>query len=270
MHPAKVAIFGCGWLGEPLALTLQQQGWPVSVCRRDWVQVDRLKHLGLAAYAINATAEGVAGDVTAWCHQADIVIVMLPPRSKSQEPELYEQQINQLILALQRQQITKVMFISTTGVYAQGNHLLTEQSPLKQGSALVNAERAMQAAFSCITLRFSGLVNKNRTPARFLAGKHLDAGLTPTNLIHQDDCIAVITQLLAKPWQASTYNVSTEQGLPRAQFYIQATRHAGLVAPVFSNAQSYPQRYVSSQKILQYLDYQFKYPDILAWLTNEN
>ncbi|MCE0559036.1 NAD(P)H-binding protein [Motilimonas sp. E26] len=269
MNKAKIAIFGCGWLGEPLAFALQAQGWPVSVCRRDTEQVDRLVLSGLDAHVIKVTASQVIGDVGAWCAQAEVVIVMLPPRSKSQTPDIYQQQINQLVIALQSQHVKKVIFISTTGVYAQGDHLLTETSPLKQGSVLVDAEKKMQAAFSSIILRFSGLVDKNRTPARFLAGKQLEAGLTPTNLIHQADCIAVISQLLAQDWQPDIYNVSTENGLARADFYIAATAHAGLIPPVFTNANSQPKRSVSSQKILQYLNYQFQYPNILTWLTNE-
>ncbi|MCE2596552.1 NAD(P)H-binding protein [Motilimonas cestriensis] len=269
MIKAKVAIFGCGWLGEPLALALQQSGWPVSVCRRDEAQVARLKQLGLDAYAINVANDDVTGNVAAWSDQAETVIIMLPPRSKSQQPERYEQQIAQLIQALQKQQVRQVLFISSTGVYAEGNYLLTEQSPLKQNSALVTAEQAMQAAFSSIILRFSGLVNKDRTPARFLAGKHLSGGLTPTNLIHQDDCIDVICQLLTKPWQADVYNLSTENGPSRAHFYVRATQHSGLTPPTFTDDNSFALRSVSSQKILHFLDYQFKHPDILAWLTNE-
>lgn len=269
MKQQRIAIFGCGWLGEPLAIKLQQQGYQVSVCRRDPQQVERLKQQGLQAYCIEVNEQGVVGDVAGWANQADVAIVMLPPRSKTQEGDRYIEQIQHLAESLATHAISKVMFISTTGVYAQGDHLLTELSPLKANSALVTAEQYIQARFSTLVIRFSGLVNENRTPGRFLAGKQLTAGRTPANLIHQADCIAIIAGLLAQPWQPDVYNASTEHGPARSQLYTLAAQQLGLPAPIFSDEDSQAQRSVSSQKLIKQLNYQFIYPDILKWIAND-
>lgn len=269
MKQQRIAIFGCGWLGEPLATHLQQQGYQVSACRRDQQQIERLKQQGLAVYCIEVDEQGIVGDLAGWAKGAEIAIIMLPPRSKTQSGDLYIKQIQQLVTGLKEQSISKVIFISTTGVYAPGDHLLTEVSPLKEESVLVAAEQCIQTHFSSIVLRFSGLVNENRTPGRFLAGKQLTAGLTPANLIHQADCIAIICGLLAQPWQAGVYNASTEQGPSRAQLYTLAAQQLGLLVPTFSDEDSQPKRSVSSQKLIQQLQYQFIYPDILKWLTND-
>lgn len=269
MKRQKIAIFGCGWLGEPLAMKLMQRGFQVSVCRRDPQQVERLKQQGLDAYAIEVDQAGIVGDLSGWAANAELAIVMLPPRSKTQAGDVYIKQIQQLVIGLKSQAITKVMFISSTGVYASGDYQLTELSPLKDDSPLVAAEQAIQAAFSSIVIRFSGLVNENRTPGRFLAGKQLSAGQTPANLIHQADCIAMMTGLLAQPWQSNVYNASTEHGPSRAKLYTLATKQLGLPAPTFSDEGSQPHRCVSCQKLVQQLDYQFIYPDILKWLTDE-
>ncbi|RJG49555.1 NAD-dependent epimerase/dehydratase family protein [Motilimonas pumila] len=266
----QIAILGCGWLGQPLALALQNAGYGVKVSRRDPNALAELRQQGLHAYALDITEVGIEGQWQGFCEQVTSMIVMLPPRSKSQHPDRYRLQIDSLCHGLRESHVQRLIFISSTGVYQKHNTPLTETSPLVLESALVYAEQVIQSVRPTCTLRFSGLVGPARIPGRFLAGKQLDAGLTPVNLIHQQDCIGVILAVLAQQTEPKTYNVSSATQATRQDFYTLAARQADLPAPQFSTDNSLPLCRVNSDKLMADLNYQFTYPDITKWLTHDS
>lgn len=266
----QIAILGCGWLGQPLAHSLLKKGYGVKVSRRDNAALSKLKQEGLQAYQLDVTASGIIGEWLAFCEQVDTMVVMLPPRSKSQQPERYRQQIDCLCQGLQQTQIKQLVFISSTGVYQKQNTPLTEQSALLADSALVYAEQAIQAILPTCVIRFSGLVGEDRIPGRFLAGKHLDAGLTPVNLIHQQDCIGVITAVLEQQAWPNVFNASSSTQVTRQDFYTFAAEQAKLAAPSFSVDNSLPLCRINSDKLHDSLHYDFLYPDIQQWLTYDS
>ena len=51
--------------------------------------------------------------------------------------------------------------------------------------------------FNTTVIRFGGLIGYDRMPGKFLTGKKdLPNGDAPVNLIHRDDCVQIIYQII--------------------------------------------------------------------------
>ena len=96
-----------------------------------------------------------------------------------------------------------MLFISSTSVYGEENLIVTEETELnpdtESGKQLVQTEQLLQSNlnFKTTILRFGGLIGEDRHPIKFLAGrKNIENPNAPINLIHQDDCIGIIMEIL--------------------------------------------------------------------------
>ncbi len=261
----NITLLGCGWLGLPLARTIQEKGWPLKVSKTAWSGVKELTEQGFSAFPFSLNPEP-QGDPKSLLDTCDIAIVSIPPRSKSQSGEFYLEKIQNLIQLLELYQVKKVLFISTTGVYRQGDIELTENSPLKSDAATVQAEKLIRQSdkFQSSILRLAGLVGPGRAPGRFMAGKQLDAGLTPVNLIHQADCIAIILAIIQQQAWGEVLNACSDTHPSRKSFYTRAAVIAGLALPEFSKDNSMPRRSVCNNKLKARLGYEFIYPDLMV------
>jgi nucleoside-diphosphate-sugar epimerase len=101
--------------------------------------------------------------------------------------------------------LQKVIFISSTGVYAdlnmEVNELTDPQPDTVSGKILYEAEELFrqQIKFKTTIIRFGGLIGLGREPGRFFAGKKdIPNGLAPVNLIELNDCIGITEAILNK------------------------------------------------------------------------
>jgi len=85
--------------------------------------------------------------------------------------------INLLIPFIEKASVQKLIFISSTSVYADDNSLVSEDTipmpTLESGKQLVAIENRLMENknFKTTVVRFGGLIGKDRHPIRFLAGK---------------------------------------------------------------------------------------------------
>jgi len=83
------------------------------------------------------------------------------------------------------------------------------------------------------------------------------------NMIHQHDCIGLITQLLQhQPWQ-SVYIGCAPSHPTRKDFYTHAAAQLGLTAPEFVNAGGSDAKSISGDASAAQLNYQYVYADIM-------
>jgi len=172
-----------------------------------------------------------------------------------------------LVKQIEKSPIRHVLFISSTSVYKNTQSWVTEssQSELPE-SKLFQIEQLFSAnnTFNSTILRLSGLIGYQRHPGRFFKqGKLVTSPDAPVNLIHRDDCIAIIKAIIRKCAWGEVFNACADNHPSKKQFYSHARSLLGEEAPSFSDSGESHYKIVSNDKIKQQLNYQFIYPDLM-------
>jgi nucleoside-diphosphate-sugar epimerase len=265
----KHAILGCGWLGLPLAQYMIEQGQGVKGSTTRKEKLDTLEELGIEPYLIELLPYQINGDIESFA-QADTLVLNFPPgRHKLGINLTFPQTIQRLIRVMEQVGTRHVVFVSSTSVYGNQSEPVTEESPTiparSSSTALVEVEEMLQSSQLPVTiLRMGGLVGYNRRPGRFLAGRRdLGDGDAPVNLLHLDDAVRVIWEVIRQERWNEVYNVCADQHPKRKDFYTYAAQSMGLPSPQFLEGEQTSQqgKWVCNAKIKRDLGYEFSYPD---------
>ena len=249
----QVSILGCGWLGLPLAKALLEEGDKIKGSTTTSAKLSLLQDEGVEPFLISLSEEGPVGDVEEFLTNTDVLIIDVPPKVKGGES--YPEKIKSLIPYINSSGITKVLFVSSTSVYADDNSVVTEetipQPDSESGRQVLEAERVLQenTRFKTTILRFGGLISEDRHPVKHLAGRSNIANpQAPVNLIHRDDCIGIIKTILAKEACGETFNGVAPYHPTREEYYTQKAEQAGLVPPDFDHLNDSMGKTVDAQK----------------------
>ncbi|MBL4675992.1 MAG: SDR family oxidoreductase [Mucilaginibacter sp.] len=233
-----ISILGCGWYGLPLAKALVNDKHRVKGSTTSADRLAVLKEAGIEPFLLNLTAEQATFPDQFF--DTDMLIIAIPPKSRSAEGAEYLPKLEKVVERIRWHQIQKVILISSTGVYADRNLVVNEDTPPEPdttpGKILLEAEKLFrqQSNFRTTIIRFAGLVGPNRHPGRFFAGKQdIANGLAPVNLIHLDDCIGITQNIINHEVYGHTFNAVTPHHPSRADFYTRAAEEAGLPLPGF-------------------------------------
>lgn len=263
----KISILGCGWLGLPLAQYLINAGYRVKGSTRSESEVPTLEGLGIESSLVVLDPE-IRGERLNNFFESDILIINFPPERRDDIVGYHELQMESLIKSVLDSTIKKVLFVSSTSVYPEINGFVTEeesQPPLKpSGQALLKVEELLKssAKFDTTILRLAGLIGYDRKPGRFLAGKkEVENGQAPVNLIHRDDCICIIYEIIEQNIWNETFNACADLHPTRKDYYINAANKLGLTPPTFIETSSFNYKIVSNEKLKKQLNYTYKYPD---------
>ncbi len=264
----SIAIIGAGWLGKPLALQLLAQHYPLTVSCSRVEKRDSLRDDGIPA--VQATlAEQPQGDWHTLLGDKDIAICLLPPSCGNHVDTEFSQQVKLLLNLLELYQVPKLLFISSTGIYQKTNQALAENAPLNPNSSVYQAEQVIAAnqAITSTVVRFSGLISHDRNPTRTLSKKSSQghifaAGLSPVNLIHRNDCIGIIAQIIAQECWGEVFNACCDCHPSRQQFYQLNAQQLGITEPQFSPDNSQPACIIDNAKLIQRLNYHFRHNSI--------
>ena len=167
-----------------------------------------------------------------------------------------------------------MLFISSTSVYGDTSTSLsvTEETntcpDTESGKQLVQAEQLLQSNpnFKTIILRFGGLIGEDRHPIKFLAGRtNIENPNAPINLIHQEDCIGIILEILRQTQNDKlngneTFNAVTPFHPSRKEYYTQKAIDLNLALPEFNSESLTFGKTISSTKIETVLKYTFAKP----------
>ncbi len=272
MHTGTVSILGCGWLGVPLGEHLRNLGFLVKGSVTSPEKFVSLRSSGILPYQIILNeAETKVDDPTFF--ETDVLIISIPPRRIEGIERIFPAQIAQLIPLILKYGIRKVIFISSTSVYPETRQKIKETDVLlpdkTSGKALVLAENLLKNLidFETTIIRFGGLIGADRNPARFLLKSGQPVANVPVNLIHQDDCIGIISAILEQNLWGETLNACCPEHPLKRDFYGRAAEISGLPLP---NISDQPEDYkiVDSSKLKRLLKYKFKYTSPLDYLES--
>jgi nucleoside-diphosphate-sugar epimerase len=258
----NISILGCGWYGTALAKTLVNTGYHVKGSTTSPQKLEALAAEGIEPYLVNFLPEDENYDAVFF--NCDVLLVAIPPKSRSGEGPNYIYKIQRMISMAKQQGIKNVIFISSTGVYADLNNEVNEdidpQPNTEAGKILLAAEDLFRAetSFKTTIIRFAGLIGPGRDPGRFFAEKKdIPNGKAPVNLIHLDDCIGLSMAIIDMKVYGYLFNACSPDHPARAAFYTQASINSGLEAPIFiSELKEW--KIVRSINIEPILGYRFK------------
>ena len=92
-----------------------------------------------------------------------------------------------------------------------------------------------------------------------MAGKeNLENPDAPVNLIHQNDCISIIEEIIIQSQWNEVFNAVAPFHPTREEYYKQKAKEKNLVLPQFSEEKSNIKKIVASEKIENSLHHKFK------------
>ena len=263
MH--QISILGCGWLGLPLAEHLIQKGFSVKGSTTSPNRIGELESKEIEAFIIELSPEEISGDYGAFLLNSKNLIIDIPPKLRGENPESFVGKMKTFIQkGVLNSSIENVLFISSTSVYGDEAITVTEETIEKpetlSGKELLETEHFLQqqTAFKTTILRFGGLIGRSRNPAKSLSGKtNIATPNAPINLIHQNDCIGIITAIIEQNFWGEKINASTPFHPTRKEYYSSKANQLGLPLPEFeeNNASG---KVIDSSKLISELGYGFR------------
>lgn len=261
----NISILGCGWLGLPLAKSLLAKGFSVKGSTTSLEKIPLLEQAGIEAFQMALSEQEIFGDIDSFLQNSEILIIDIPPKLRGDASENFVTKIKKLIPVIEKVSIAKVIFVSSTSVYADDNTTITAetkpQPDTESGKQLLEAEYLLQnnSNFKTTVIRFGGLIGENRHPIHFLAGRqNLENPEAPINLIHQTDCIGIIEKIIELDCWNETFNAVTPFHPTRKEYYTQKAKEFHLALPEFDESKPSVGKTILSDKITTVLGYKFQ------------
>jgi nucleoside-diphosphate-sugar epimerase len=267
----SVAIIGCGWLGHALAKQLLIEQYLVTVTVQSEEKKQKLCEENINAEQLSLPVLDPKSLVlSVFTH--DTLIISITPQLRQGRSD-YPEKVAQLVEMAELGNVKKIVLLSTTAIYNGLSGLVDEQSVLDMNAdkvAIINTAEQTVRSFSgtSVILRLAGLVGPERHPGRFLQGKKVLAEPQSfINLIHQDDAVGVLMEIIANEDISGTYNAVSATETSKQHYYHAAANALNLPAPEFSfeTSMHFGKR-INDAKLRNSFNYQFTHDDLIVWL----
>lgn len=260
----KIAILGCGWLGLPLAKALIADGCQIHGSTTSEEKLGMLKEEGIHPFLISLTEDDIEGNIKGFLSQMDALVINVPPRLRGDQKENYVKKMQLLHGAIKLSKVQRLIFISSTSVYGDIDGVVTEATSPKpvseSGRQLVVSEDIFRSdtALKTTIVRFGGLIGGDRHPVTMLSGrKNLSNGNYPINLIHLNDCIKIISEILKNGWWGETLNGVYPYHPAKQEYYASKAIGKGLQIPEYKSNSKKKGKTVSSYILTKLKDFEF-------------
>ena len=269
----QISILGCGWLGLPLAKSLLKKGFSVNGSTTTPEKISVLENNGIQAFQILLSEEKINGDIHSFLENSEILIIDIPPKLRGSYKENFVSKIQNLLPFIEKSSVEKVIFVSSTSVYADDNSTVTETTKphpeTEGGKQLLETETLLQnnTNFQTTIVRFGGLIGEDRHPVHFLASRsfgrqNIENPDALINLIHQLDCIGIVERIINKDCFGETFNAVAPFHPTRAAYYYQKALELNLPLPEFDESKPSVGKTISSEKVERILNYTFQKPHL--------
>jgi nucleoside-diphosphate-sugar epimerase len=284
-------ILGCGYLGLRVARKWIAAGDVVHAVTRSTERADELAREGLRPVVADvADAESIAGRLP----EAETVLYAIGYDAKAGKSRTTVQleglttvlDALSITAAERRATLGRLIFISTTGVYAQtGGEWVDEESechPSREAAIVALAAeeliRGHALADQSFVLRLAGMYGPGRIPHRgdLLAGRPVAASPDDfVNLIHVDDAVSAILAVETNGAPPRTFLVSDGHPVRRCEFMAEHARLVGATPPrfeipppdVLAASRSGSNKRISSARIRGELRFSPRYPSFREGLA---
>lgn len=274
-------IFGCGYVGHPVAAAWRDRGSDVTVVTRS---ADRARQL--AAEGFRSLVANIMQPETLRNLPAAQTVLFAVGYDRSQPwsiGEVYAQGLRNVLDALPAN-TGRVIYLSSTGVYGDSSgQWIDEETVAKPdrdgGKASLAAEQTLfahPAGSRGIVLRLAGIYGPGRVPRRdeVLAGTPIvGCGDGYINLIHVVDVVGAVLAAEASAVGQRIFNVSDGHPVRRTDYYAQLARIYATPPPQFSGimgtsrARGGAHKRVRNARMLDELAVRLQYPTYREGLT---
>src|SRR5690554_6100593 len=251
-------VIGCGWLGESIGQDWIKEEKTVIGSTTTKEKIEKLESIGISAHLLDHKQE--EKDLK-WLNKIDVLLLNIPPSDLKENYAKF-----MLHIAKNVKRDAKIIFISSTSVYANSNGVVTEEGELegsrRNSAYLINAEKMMKvfAKDRLTIVRFSGLVGGERHPAKYMQGRNISGGNEAVNLIHLADCIGIVNHIIDNDIWGETINASAPANPTKKEYYTASAKSMEIEAPIF-DMEKQDSKIISSEKLIKHYGYNFKYPD---------
>lgn len=271
-----------GWLGMALGERLALEGFEVSGSTTREDKLTGIQEVGVIPKLIVAGPELSVNEHAAFFN-CDVLIITLPPsstnlpgqpsgRKQQTKPDDRFKQTIQAILSSKEIRPSHVVYTSSTSVYGDLQGEATEKSPLSpvttSSMKVVQAEEVIREYFPdrSTIIRLGGLVGGGRDPGRYFAGKTgLPNGNAPVNLVHREDCVRAIVEVIRQDGWGHVFNLVSPEHPLKKDFYPAITAKQGLTPPHFDPEDLTTGKRVRSIKLVEVLGFSFQYPNPMTF-----
>lgn len=262
----KISILGAGWLGTPLAIDLQVQGYTVLVSTTQEAKVSGLQEKELSAFQLSLNPEPTGTDWGKFL-ACNILVINIPPRIHLGE-ENHIEQVKALTALIKSQHISpdQVIYTSSTSVYPDGDQTYKEEDVTLENTGhktIFRTEQFLKETFGkqLTIIRLGGLCGPQRNLGRFFAGKpDVKGGHHPVNMLHLEDAVGVISFVIAQNIKEEIFNACSPVHPVRQVFYTDLCRRSGMDVPVFNTGDMSSGKIISVEKLIS-RGYSFIYND---------
>ncbi|GLB51484.1 epimerase [Neptunitalea chrysea] len=256
----RIGVIGCGWLGLPLAERLVHEGHIVFGTTMSYEKIQLLKDKGITPFLVELNEEHVSDVFNDMLKEIDVLVVNIPPGLRKNPKSNFIKKIKLLINYIEKSELTKVLFVSSTSVYGGNQGLVNEDiSPIpntESGRQLVECENMFISnnGFKTAIIRFAGLIGNDRHPINFLSGREgIKGGNDYINLIRLEDCIDLILKILRTDRFPFVLNGVFPSSLTKKEYYTKIAQQRNMELPCFMD----DSRKIHRKKIeTKYLEYQ--------------
>lgn len=267
----RISILGSGWLGLPLAVALKQLGHPIKASSRSGARLDQIKQANISAHFYDIEADLHETDFL----QSDVLIINITSKNLAA--------FKNLAIQIENSPIQKVLFISSTSVYQESldpNAVPITESNIDalRSCPLLDIENLLMnnRNFETSIIRMAGLMGYQRHPGKFFIQTKEDGSFSckaiknpdaAVNMIHRDDCIAIIKAVLAKQTWGEVFNACSTSHPTRREFYSHAINDfikGESIVMNFIASDIQHHKIISNEKVKQRLGHNFIYDDLLS------
>ncbi len=238
----------------PLAKKLIKEGHQVYGSTTSPNKLSDLESKGITPFIIDIDQEN---NGLATFLESDVLVINIPSKNKNG--------FQRLISAIEQSALRKVVFVSSTSVYPNTNGVVTEEtetipSPLREVEQLFTSNTDIQATI----LRFGGLFGYDRKPGNFFKPNSIiDHPEGYVTMIHQDDCIGIIQDIISQKVWNETFNACSTSHPTRREYYLNEAKKVGRTDIAFNEQSENQYKIVSNQKLKDVLNYNFKHDDLM-------
>jgi len=261
----QISLLGCGWLGLPLAKLLAGQGYTIKGSTTSADKLAVLQSAGIQPFHIDLNNPD-ANVLHSFLEGSSVLIIAIPPKVKADSAISYPDKIKSLLPFIAKAGIDKVLFTSSTSVYADDESIpvITEETvanpDTESGRQVLAAEEVLRdAAFKATITRLGGLMGPDRHPVVHLAGRQgLQNPEAPVNMASQHHILAIILKIIQRDAWGETFVITDLEHPTRQSFYSGEAKKRGLPLPEFETINAPKGKLVNGgAKIMRLLDYHF-------------
>ena len=163
----QISIIGCGWLGLPLAKCMVSEGFVVKGSTTSEEKLEFLKKAGILPYIISLNENEIVGNYSGFLDESEIIVINIPPGLRKKPGKNHVTEIQNLIEAIEKSNVTKVLYISSTSVFKNEvdfpviSNYTEPNNTTNSAKQLIEIEKKLinNSNFKTTILRFGGLFN---------------------------------------------------------------------------------------------------------------